>query len=156
MLSKSQEKHLLQTYFNTKSNKNIPAHISQFGVPDGDTTDETLYFITKYVKAIDRLVLRGSYVTEDGLQLLKKLQQVYYLDLGSMALHDGNLDCILHLTMVEYLYIKHTDITVKGIYRLLQTFTGLQTLVANIKAEDEVIVAPWYKEFPNCELTLSL
>jgi len=156
MLSKSQEKYLLQTYFSTKSNKNIPAHISQFGVPDGDTTDETLYFITKYVTAINRLVLRGSYVTEDGLQLLKKLEQVYYLDLGSMALHDGNLDCILHLHQLEYLYIKHTDITVKGIYRLLHTFTGLQTLVANIKPEDELIVAPWYKEFPNCELILSL
>lgn len=156
MLSKSQEKYLLQTYFNTKNNKKIPAHISQFGVPDGDTTDETLFFITKYVKAIDRLVLRGSYVTEEGLQLLKKLEQVYYLDLGSMALHDGNLDCILHLHQLEYLYIKHTNITVKGIYRLLHTFTGLQTLVANIKPEDELIVAPWHEEFPNCELTLSL
>lgn len=156
MLSKSQEKYLLQTYFNTKSNKNIPAHISQFGVPDGDTTDETLYFITKYVKAIDRLVLRGSYVTEDGLQLLKKLEQVYYLDLGSMALHDGNLDCILHLHQLDYLYIKHTDVSVHGIYRLLKAFPALQTIIANITSEEKALTEPWEKEFPNCELVLSL
>lgn len=111
MLSRSREKYLLQTYFNTKNIKNIPAHISQFGVPDGDTSDETLFFITKYVTSIDRLVLRGSSVTEEGLQLLKKLKQVYYLDLGSMALHDDNLDCILHLHQLAYLYIKHTHVS---------------------------------------------
>lgn len=156
MLSKSQEKYLLQTYFNTKNNKNIPTHISQFGVPDGDTADETLFFITKYVKTIDRLVLRGSYVTENGLQLLKKLEQVYYLDLGSMALHDGNLDCILHLHQLEYLYIKHTNVTAHGIYRLLKAFPALQTIIANIKTEDESVAAAWAKEFPHCELGLSL
>jgi hypothetical protein len=156
MLSKSQEKYLLQTYFNTKNNKNIPAHLSQFGVPDGDTTDETLFFITKYVKAIDRLVLRGSFVTEDGLQLLKKLEQVYDLDLGSMALHDGNLDCILHFSKLEYLYIKHTNVTANGIYRLLKAFPALQTIIANITSEEKALTEPWAKEFPNCELILSL
>jgi len=156
MLSKSQEKYLLQTYFNTKNNKNIPTHISQFGVPDGDTSDETLFFITKYVKTIDRLVLRGSYVTEDGLQLLKKIEQVYYLDLGSMSLHDGNLDCILHFSKLEYLYIKHTNVTANGIYRLLKTFPSLQTLIANISSEERALTEHWDKEFPDCELALSL
>ncbi|MFZ6025154.1 MAG: hypothetical protein ACOYVG_11960 [Bacteroidota bacterium] len=140
MLSKSQEKHLLQTCFNTKSNKNIRDHISQFGVPDGDTTDETLYFITKYIKAINRLVLRNSFVTEVGLQYLKKNEQVFYL----------------HLNMVEYLYIKHTDITVKGIYRLLKNLPALQTLIANIKKEDAALTDQWVKDFPHCELSLSL
>lgn len=130
--------------------------MSQFGVPDGDTSDETLFFITKYVTSIDRLVLRGSSVTEEGLQLLKKLKQVYYLDLGSMALHDDNLDCILHLHQLAYLYIKHTDVTADGIYRLLKAFPALQTIIAHIKAEDETLVAAWTKEFPHCELGLSL
>lgn len=155
MLSKSQEKHLLQIYFNTKNSKNIPTHISQFGAPDADTDDATLFFITKYVNSIDRLVLRGSFVTADGLQLLKKLEQVYFLDLGSMALNDDNLDCILHLTMLEHLHIRHTEVSVNAAEMLLQNFPHLESFGVHLNDADMPRGEAWEKTYPNCEFILS-
>lgn len=155
MLSKSQEKHLLQTYFNTKNNKNIPSHIAQFGAPDSDTSDETLFFITKYVDSIDWLVLRGSFVTADGLELLKKLKQVYFLDLGSMPLNDANLDCILHFTMLKDLHIRHTAVSADGAEMLLKTFPHLKSFGVHITDADIPRGEQWEKTYPNCEFILS-
>lgn len=155
MLSKSQEKHLLQTYFKTKNNKNIPRHISHFGAPDSDTSDETLFFITKYVDSIDWLMLRGSFVTATGLELLKKLKQVYFLDLGSMPLNDDNLDCILHLNMLTDLYIRHTEVSVNGAEMLLKTFPHLKNFGIHITEADMNRGEEWEKLYPNCEFILS-
>lgn len=155
MLSKSQEKHLLQTYFNTKNNKNIPTHIAQFGAPDSDTSDETLFFITKYVDSIDRLDLRGSFVTADGLQLLKKLKHVLFLDLGSLPLNDDNLDCILHLTMLQHLHIRHTEVSADGAELLLRSFQHLEDFGVHLNENDMLRGETWEKTYPNCEFTLS-
>ena len=97
-LSKSREKYLLEKYFQTKNNKNVPTYLNQFGCKDGDTSDEDLYFITQYATEIDNLVLRNSFVTEYGLEFLRKLKSVKCLDLRGLNLNDENLQCILHFT----------------------------------------------------------
>lgn len=150
-LSKNREKYLLEKYFNTKKNKNLPTHISQLGCRDCDTSDEDLFFITQYVSKIDRLSIGGSFVTKEGLEYLKKLIRVEYLDLKGVPINDDNLDCILHLKDVNYLYIKHTDISIKGIYTLLRVFSNLETLIADIDYQDEELLKLWRKEFPNCD-----
>lgn len=155
MLSKNQERHLLQTYFNTKNSKNVPTHISQFGVPDGETDDATLFFITKYVDSIDRLVLRGSLVTADGLQLLKKLNRVFFLDLGELPLADTNINCILHLTMLEHLHIRHTEVSVNAAEMLLKNFPHLESFGVHLNEADMPRGEAWEKTYPNCEFILS-
>lgn len=155
-LSKSREKHLLEKYFSTKNKKNIPAYISQFGCRDSDLTDEDLFFITQYVTHIDRLAIGGSFVTENGLQYLKKLKHAEYLDLRSMPLNDNNLDCILHLDNLEYLYVKFTGVTAKGLSEILQSFPKLQTLIAEIPQSDSDIVELWQKQYPDIELAISI
>ena len=155
-LSKSREKYLLEKHFKTKSAKNIPVSLTQFGCRDGETTDEDLFFVTTYVIRIDRLALGGTLVTENGLQYLKKLESVEYLDLRSMALNDNNLDCILHLRNLQYLYIKFTDVTVVGISKILDAFAGLQTLVAEIPKEAVEIIAGWQAQYPSVELVISI
>ncbi|MCE3074356.1 hypothetical protein [Chryseobacterium gwangjuense] len=154
-LSKNREKYLLEKYFSTKNNKNIPAYLSQFGCRDSDLTDNELFFITQYVTHIDRLAIGGSFVTEEGLQYLKKLKNVEYLDLRSMPLNDDNLDCILHLENLEYLYIKFTDVTVNGILKILQAFPKLQTLIAGIPENDNHLIEVWQKQYPEIELIVS-
>ena len=99
-ISKSREKYLLEKYFGTKNKKNIPLHLSQFGCRDSDVADEDVFFITQYVTSIGHLVIGGTFVTAAGLECLKKLKEVEYLDLRSMPLRDDNLDCILHETIV--------------------------------------------------------
>ena len=146
---------MLEKYFQTKSAKNIPPHLSQFGCRDCDTTDEDLFFITQFVSEIDRLSLGGSLVSEDGLQYLKKLRQVKYLDLSSVPLNDNNLDCILHLTDVEYLYLKHTEISSKGIARVLQAFPNLETLIADIETSEVNMIEIWQAQYPKSELCIS-
>ncbi|WBV60832.1 hypothetical protein PFY12_01625 [Chryseobacterium camelliae] len=155
-LSKNREKYLLEKYFNTKNNKNIPVYLSQFGCRDSDLTDEDLYFITQYVTHIDRLAIGGSFVTEEGLQCLEKLKNVEYLDLRSMPLNDDNLDCILHLENLEYLYIKFTDVTVNGISKILQSFPKLQTLLAGIPQNESHLIEIWQKQYPEIELIVSI
>lgn len=155
-LSKSREKYLLEKYFNTKNKKNIPAYLSQFGCRDGDTTNEDLFFITQYVTEIDHLALGGTFVTEHGLQYLKKLNNVKYLDLRSMRLNDDNLDCILHFKNLEYLYIKFTDVMVNGISKMLQSFSKLQTLIAEIPENESTIIKLWQQQYPKVELIISL
>lgn len=155
-LSKNREKYLLEKYFNTKSKKNVPAHLSQFGCRDGDTTDEDLFFITQYVTEIVRFAIGGSFVTESGLQYLKKLKKVEYLDLRSIPLNDDNLDCILHLENLEYLYIKFTNVTVNGISRILQAFPKLQTLIAEIPQNERHFIESWQKQYTEIELIISL
>lgn len=150
-LSKSRERYLLEKYFYTKNTKNLPSRLSQFGCRDDNTSDEDLFFITQYVTEIDRLAIGGSLVTKNGLEYLKKLSRVEYLDLKSMRLNDDNLDCILHLKDVSYLYVKHTDVSMDGIYKLLCTFTKLDTLVSDIYREDEALLKRWKNEFPNCK-----
>lgn len=147
---------MLQTYFHTRSNKNIPSHLPQFGAPDGDTTDEELFFITKYVTAIDKVFLRNSFVTEEGLQLLKKLQKVNYLDLRGMPLHDGNLDCILHFESLEYLDVQYTRLSPQGIGQVLNTFRGLRTLLAQVGPEDASLPGVWEAAFPHCDLMVGI
>jgi hypothetical protein len=155
-LSKSREKYLLEKYFKTKNKKNIPVSISQFGCRDCDTTDEELFFITQYVTEIHHLALGGTFVTENGLQYLKKLKNVEYLDLRSMGLTDDNLDCILHFENLEYLYIKFTDVTVNGISKILQAFPKLQTLIAQIPQNESYTIELWEKQYPEIELIISL
>lgn len=155
-LSKSREKYLLQTYFNTKNNRNIPKHLSQFGCRDCDTTDEDLFFITKYVTSIDRISLGGSFVTKDGLEYLKKLENASYLDLRSVPLNDDNLDCILHLENLEYLYIKFTNVSAKGISTILKSFPKLETLIATINSQESDWIEIWQKEYPDLELIISI
>ncbi|VBB45008.1 hypothetical protein TRIP_D300026 [uncultured Paludibacter sp.] len=154
-LSKNREKYLLEKYFQTKNTKNIPSHITQFGCRDCDTTDEDLFFITQYVTEIDRLSLGGSLVTKDGLEYLKKLTKVNYLDLAEVPLSDENLDCILHLQEVDYLYIKHTKVTSKGISQILQSFPKLETLLADIENDEESLIEFWKNKYPKCELIIS-
>lgn len=154
-LSKSREKYLLETYFNTRNPKDVPNHLSQFGCRDGETTDEDLFFITQYVTSIDRLALGGNLVTEQGLQYLKRLQSVSYLDLKSMPLGDDNLDCILHLQNMEYLYIKFTNVTAEGISRILNSFPSLQTLVAAVNPSEQHMISVWQKQYPHLELIIS-
>ncbi|HYE56052.1 MAG TPA: hypothetical protein VD996_14480 [Chitinophagaceae bacterium] len=156
MLSKSKEKHLLQVYFNTKNSKNVPSHIAQLGAPDSDITDEELHFITKYVVTIDRVFLSNSFVTEEGLLLLKKLRQVCYLDLTGLPLNDENLDCILHFDQLEYLDVNRTKISPHGIYRILQSFPKLETLIASIPSKEAHFQPSWEKEFPRCHISLSI
>lgn len=155
-ISKSREKYLLEKYFNSKNKKNIPVYLSQFGCRDCDTTDEDLYFVTQYVTSIDHLVLGGSFITESGLHYLKKLTSTEYLDLRSMPLNDGNLDCILHLESLEYLYIKFTGVTANGISIILKSFPNLKTLIAEIRQEESRFIELWQKQYPSVELVISL
>lgn len=65
-----------------------------------------------------------------------------------MLVDDENLDCILHLKDMEYLYIKHTEISNKGIAKILKSFPNLKTIVADIPDADlEILI----KQYPNCE-----
>ena len=114
-----------------------------------------MFFITQFVSDIDRLSLGGSLVSEEGLQYLKKLKKVKYLDLGGVPLNDNNLDCILHLTDVEYLYLKHTEVSSKGISRILQAFPHLETLIADIEPAESNMVETWQAQYPQCELCIS-
>ena len=155
-ISKSREKYLLQKYFYTKNVKNIPNFLSQFGFRDSDTSDEDLFFVTKYVSNINRLSLGGSLITKNGLEYLKKIKIVAYLDLAEVPLDDSNLDCILHLKEVNYLYIKHTNVSVNGISKILKNFTMLENLVAEINTQDKDVLEFWIKEYPNCEFNISL
>lgn len=147
-LSKNREKYLLEKHFRTKNKKDIPSYLSQFGCRDGDTTDEDLAFITQYVTHIDRLILGGSFVTEHGLEYLKKINTVAYLDLRSVPLHDHNLDCILHFKNLKYLYIKFTPVTASGISTMLEAFPELETLIAEISPNDSDLVERWEKQYP--------
>lgn len=155
-LSKSREKYLLQKYFNTKSDKNIPTHLSQFGMRSGDTNDEDLYFVTLYVTEIDRLSIGDSFVTIHGLQYLKKLKKVIYLDLRGVALTDDSLDCILHFAELEFLDIKNSEVTAAGILKILVSFPKLETLRIDIPIEEEAHLNSWKKKFINCELLINL
>lgn len=155
-LSKNREKYLLEQYFKTKNKKHIPASISQFGCRDSDITDEDLFFITQYVTRIDRLAIGGSFVTEEGLQYLKKLQYVEYMDLKSMPLNDDNLDCILHLKDLEYLYIKFTDVSPKGISKILESLPNLKTLISQIPENESHYIEIWQKQYPEIELVISI
>ena len=135
-LSKARQKHLLENYFGTKNAKNIPEKLYVFGCRDCNTSDEELFFVTQYVTEIENLILGGTLVTKLGLEYLKKLKKVNYLDLKEMPVDDENLDCILHLKDMEYLYIKHTEISNKGIAKILKSFPNLKTIVADIPDAD--------------------
>lgn len=155
MISKSQEKHLLQSYFKTKNAKNVPTYMEQFGFPDSEIDDDTFEFITRYVTSIDRIVLRGSLITANGLQLLKKIKQVYFLDLGELALTDDNIDCILHLTMLTDLHIRHTEVSPNAVEMLLKTLPHLESFGVHLNEADMARGEAWEKAYPNCEFTLS-
>ncbi|WP_445711358.1 hypothetical protein [Flavobacterium sp.] len=155
-LSKTREKYLLQKYFNTKSDKNIPDHLSQFGMRSGDTTDEDLCFITQHVSAIDRLALGDSFVTIHGLDYLKKLKKVLFLDLRGIPLTDEKLDCLLHLAELEYLDIKNSQVSLQGVLKILISFSKLETLRIDIPIEEEAHLNSWKKKFINCELLINL
>ena len=154
-ISKSREKYLLEIFFGTTRKKDIPEHLSQFGFRDFETSDEDLFFITQYILSIDRLILGGSLITENGLNFLKKLKNVKELDLRSLPLDDNNLDSILHFENLEYLYIKFTNITSKGISTILRSFPKLRILVAEIKESETHLIALWEKEYPEVELNIS-
>lgn len=155
-ISKSREKYLLEKFFQTKNKKDIPTYLSQFGCRDCETTDEDLYFVTRYVTRIDRLSLGGSLVTKAGLKYIKELKEVEYLDLRSMALDDENLDNILHLYNLEYLYVKFTHISTNGISRILESFPDLQNLIAEIDQKDINLIEQWELQYPNVELNISV
>ena len=155
-LSKGKEKYLLEKYFKTKNNKNIPTHLSQFGHRSSDTTDEDLFFITQYVSEIDRLSIGESYVTIYGLEYLKRIKRVEYLDLRGMPLNDNNLDCILHFVDLEYLDIKSSNVTSIGISKILETFSKLETIRIDIPIRDKYYLESWEKKYPNCDLIINL
>lgn len=155
-LSKSREKYLLEKYFQTKNTKNIPIYLSQFGCRDGDTSDEDLYFITQYVTEIDNLVLRNSFVTEYGLEFLKKLKSVKYLDVRGRNLNDDNLDCILHFANLEDLDIKSCNVSSNGIQQILESFPKLNTIRVDIPIADERFLNSWKEKYKNCDLIINL
>lgn len=145
----------MQAYFSTTNVRNVPDHLQQFVASGSNDADEQLFFITNYVKSISKLILRDSGITREGLEFLKKLESVVYLDLGGAPLSDSNLDCITHFVDLEFLYLKNTGVSVEGLYRLLCTFPKLTTLIANIGEGDGKVEERWRGEFPGCELVLS-
>ena len=155
-LSKSREKYLLQKHFNTKSEKNIPNFLSQFGCRDSDTSDEDLFFITQYVTAVEMVVLGGSLLTETGLRYLKNLQEVKHLDLRSLPLNKSNLQSILHFKNLEYLDVKNTQISAQEITVILENFKFLKTFRIDVPSENEADFELWKKQYPNCELIINL
>lgn len=146
--SKARKKYLLENYFGTKNDKNIPKNLYVFGCRDCNTSDEELFFVSQYVTEIENLILGGTLISKQGLQYLKKIQKVTYLDLKEIPINDQDLDCILHLKNVEYLYIKHTGITINGIIEILKSFSSLKTIVADIPSAD---LETLQKQYPNCE-----
>lgn len=154
--SKTREKYFLEKYFGTKNKKDIPTHINQFGCRDCDITDEEFCFITQHVTSIDRLILGGTLVTESGLEYLKKIKTVEHLDLRSLPLNDTNLDCILHLQTLKYLYIKFTDVTANGISTILKSLPELHTLVAEVSQNENSFMESWGKQYPTIELSIDV
>jgi len=155
-LSKSREKYLADKLFGAKNTKNIPPQLSEFGCRDCEISDEDLFFISQYVTDIGKLILGSTDVTETGLQYLKKIKTVEYLDLRSLPLNEDNSDCILHLKSLKYLYIKFTGITVNGISAILKSLPELQTLVATIPQHEEHFIELWQRQYPTVELVINV
>lgn len=153
--SKARKKYLLRKYFQGNRENNIPEVLDQLGCRDGDTTDEDLIFILQYVKEIKKLFLGGNRISREGIKALRDLQRVNYLDLGECPIDADNLDYILHLQGVEYLYVKHTGIYAHEMKRILTKFENLTNLVGEIRENELDLLDSIKIDHPNCVFEIS-
>ncbi|MBN7800127.1 hypothetical protein J0A67_04600 [Algoriphagus aestuariicola] len=143
-------------YFHTDNKKKIPTYLKQFGCRDSEVTDEDVFFVTQYVSKIDRFAIGGTLVSEEGLECLKKLSAVEYLDLRGVPLTDGNLDCILHLENLEYLDIISTGVSADGISIILESFPKLDTLLARVGSQEFGLIEKWQAQYPSADLIIDI
>ena len=70
--------------------------------------------------------LANTQITDAGLQYLKGMTQLEWLNLDSTQVSDAGLEQIKRLPKLERLVLTHTDVTDEGVKRLRETLPDRQ------------------------------
>jgi Leucine-rich repeat (LRR) protein len=131
----------------------LPAPTSAFGLYLGETdiTDAGLKVVAK-LQQLTMLVLVGTQITDAGLKEVAKLQQLTKLDLSYTQITDAGLKEVAKLQLLTWLNLSETQITGASLKELakLQQLTSLNLMAC--REITDAGVAELKKALPKCEI----
>lgn len=157
MKFKGREKYFWERYFQIKNSDDLPSEIGCIRGIDSEHDDEFFYFISLRVGKVERIDLRCSQVTDEGvkhiahLKTLKELRLKDHRSVTKACLPDLN-----QLKELECLDLSKTSIAPEDLYQLTQLKKLQQLIISTDKAEEEF--APELEKlnahFPGCSISV--
>jgi hypothetical protein len=99
------------------------------------------------------LSLDGTEVTDAGMEHLKGLTQLQWLDIGGTKITDAGLEHIKSLTQLQNLCLRGTEVTDAGLEHV-QGLTQLYGLDLFLTKTTDVGVKKLQQVLPNCTITV--
>ncbi len=156
MKLKGKEKYFWERNFNIKRIDAIPSVIDGITGIDSDHDDQFFYYLTAYVKSAHHVHLRCTFLTDEGVKYICRLEHLKELTLKD---HRGiTKDClpdINKLVELEYLDISKNNIVPEDLLQLDNLKQLKQLHISSEKTGDDLQqeLAMLAAHFPGCQVT---
>lgn len=159
MKLKREEKKFWQRYFRIEKVNDIPKACSQIGgYGYGDEqTDEYFYFISLRVDIVHQIILKESYVTDEGVKHMSNFKELKLLYLRK---HSGitkkSIPYFNQMKSLESLNITKTKITLTDLYQSLNNQSLKEVFIDSEENEGNILDKAFIlkERMPNCNIYL--
>ncbi len=151
-----EEKKVWQKHFRIEKLENIPKQMTGFSSIDGDADDELMFYFAKRV-AIPEIYLKCTFVTDEGISHISKIQQLKELTLRDhQKVTKASIPYFNQMQSLERLNITLTKITLTDLCESLNSQSLKEVFISSEDDEKEVEEKGFIlkERMPNCNIYL--
>jgi len=151
-----EEKKVWQKHFRIEKLENIPTKMSEFSSIDGDADDELMLYLAKRT-SISKLYLKCSFVTDEGVGHICKIQKLKELSLRDhKQLSKASIVHFNQMPFLERLNITLTNISLSDLSMNLNNQNLKEVFLSSEENEKEIEEKGFIlkERMPNCNIYL--
>ncbi|PHR12778.1 MAG: hypothetical protein COA40_07825 [Aequorivita sp.] len=156
-----EEKKFWQRHFRIEKLENIPTEMSGYTAIDESNDDEFFYYLSKRVSIIPKIYLKRTWVTDEGVAHIRKLQQLKELTLRSHPnITKASIPYFNQMPHLERLNITRTQITLSHLCESLNNQNLKEVFLDSEEneTEEEILEMGFIlkERMPNCNIYLDV
>ncbi|PKA83898.1 hypothetical protein ATE92_2067 [Ulvibacter sp. MAR_2010_11] len=154
-----EEQKFWQRYFRIEKLEDIPQEwsiLGGYGFGD-DQTDEYIYFVSLRVPILREIILKESYVTDEGVKHMSVFEELKLLYLRKhKAITKKSIPYFNEMKSLESLNITKTNITLTDLHELLDNQNLREVFIDSEENEENILEKAFAlkERMPNCNIYL--